>query len=200
MLSMLGMRFCWSWLLLPIILLLTPIARADRPVGGGWLDRSENWNQPGASVPQAPRPEGGNLANCANNRRSAALPEDALVTAGGWTLTGAAHIYGPTTVVMGMADADGMCRPLQYQVFVFQNGQFAGTLSPQPMDARSDGSLISRDLYRDDFLSATFARYTPADALCCPSGKSSLSYTIQMRAGKPVLVPQLPASREAISQ
>lgn len=202
MVSRFRMRPCWFVLLVPALMLLTPtIARADRPVGGSWLDRAENWNRPGASVPLAPRPAGGsNLANCPNNRRSAALPEDALVTAAGWTLTGAAYLHGPTTVVMGMADADGMCRLRQYQVFVFHKGQFAGTLSPQPMDARTDGSLVSHDLYRDDSLGATFARYTAADALCCPSGESYLNYVIQMRAGKPLLVPQLPASREATGQ
>ncbi|UZQ55205.1 LppP/LprE family lipoprotein [Trichothermofontia sichuanensis B231] len=185
-------------LLVPALMLLTPtIARADRPVGGSWLDRAENWNRPGASVPPA---GGGNLANCPNNRRAAALPEDALVTTAGWTLTGAAYLHGPTTVVMGMADVDGMCRLRQYQVFVFHKGQFAGTLSPQPMDARTDGSLVSHDLYRDDYLGATFARYTPADALCCPSAESYLSYVIQMQAGKPLLVPQLPASWEATGQ
>ncbi len=191
----------WLWFslwLVPIVLGVPPAALAESQSTDSWLDRATNWNQPGAAIPRAPQiEEGDNLANCPLGERSATLPEDALVTAAGWTLTGAAHLHGPTTVIMGMADADGMCRPRQYQVFVFQNGQFAGTLAPQPMDARSDGSLVSRDLYRPDFLAATFARYTPADALCCPSGESHLSYELKMQDGQPVVVPQWPAQRES---
>jgi hypothetical protein len=41
----------------------------------------------------------------------------------------------------GTAGYDGMCRPRQYQDFVFVGSVFAGTLSPQPMDSRTDGAL-----------------------------------------------------------
>lgn len=36
-----------------------------------------------------------------------------------------------------------MCRPRQSQDFLFVRGMFAGTLSPQPMDSRTDGVLTS---------------------------------------------------------
>ncbi|HIK44144.1 MAG TPA: LppP/LprE family lipoprotein, partial [Leptolyngbyaceae cyanobacterium M65_K2018_010] len=93
-----------------------------------------------------------------------------------------------------MADADGMCRPRQYQVFVFTQGQFAGSLSPTPMDSRTDGSLVETNLYQQGYLSASFNRYTPEDALCCPSASSLLFYQVETQQGWPVVVPQLPAT------
>lgn len=124
------------------------------------------------------------------------MPEDKLVEAAGWVLTGAAQIYDNTTIIMGMSDADGMCRPLGYQVFVFSQGKFAGTLSPIPMDSRTDGSLIQVELYRDGYLSVSFNRYQPDDALCCASGKSRLFYQVNTSETSPLLVPQLPAATE----
>jgi hypothetical protein len=120
--------------------------------------------------------------------------EDKLVEAAGWTLTNAAQIYGATTLVTGMADADGMCRPAAYQVFVFTNGGFSGTLSPIPMDARTDGSLFELDLYREGMIDASFNRYQTGDAQCCASRESRLFYEIDTSTNPPVLVPQLPAS------
>lgn len=161
---------------------------------GTWLDQDVNWNTPGAALPTAPDLGDGNLEFCEHTIRPAALPEDEQVEAAGWTLTRAAQIYGDTTVITGMADADGMCRPLQYQVFVFTAGEFSGTLSPTPMDSRTDGSLIDATLYRDGFLDAEFNRYEPDDALCCASAKSRLFYEIDRSGDAPVLVPSLPAN------
>ncbi|PZV07745.1 MAG: hypothetical protein DCF32_06580 [Leptolyngbya sp.] len=176
-------------------MLLAPGAIAQSDPSGVWLDSDTNWNSPNAALPPAPVVEGGgNLPNCLDSVRPAALYEDALVEAAGWTLTGAAQIFGDTTVVTGMANADGMCRPLAYQVFVFTDGTFSGTLSPIPMDARTDGSLITADLYREGYLSASFNRYAPEDALCCASRSSVLFYQVERLNDAPVVVPQLPAS------
>ena len=172
-----------------------PVSLAQTEPSGAWLDSQTNWNQAPSAIPRAPQIEGGgNLANCQLGRRSAALPEDRLVEAAGWSLMGAAQIFGKTTVVSGMANADGMCRPLTYQVFVFSGGQFIGTLSPMPMDSRTDGSLIDANLYREDYSGASFNRYKPEDALCCASGSSWLTYEIKQDHNRPVLAPQLPAS------
>ena len=43
-------------------------------------------------------------------------------------------------IVGGVTGADGMCRPTQFNVFVFVAGRFAGTLSPALMTSREDGS------------------------------------------------------------
>jgi hypothetical protein len=163
---------------------------------GSWLDENmPNWNQPGAAIPAAPQLEGGsNLEYCTQSFRQATLPEDALVEAAGWTLTGAAQVFNNTTVITGMANADGMCRPLRYQVFVFNKGAFVGTLSPILMDSRTDGSVFSVDLYGADELSAQFNRYEPSDPLCCASRESRVFYEIQTEGDTVILVPNLPAA------
>ena len=124
--------------LLPIIpglltitsLLLTSTTVAQTDADGSWLDQDNNWNKTNATIPKAPVETANNLDNCQHTIRPAILPEDQLVKAAGWTLTNAAQIYGSTTLVTGMTDADGMCRPMNFQVFVFTNGKFSGTLSP----------------------------------------------------------------------
>ena len=67
---------------------------------------------------------------------------------------------------------------------------FAGTLSPQPMDARTDGSIASLSvlIYSANDLSADFARYGNSDALCCPHATTSVTYRIQT-TGRPRVVP-----------
>ncbi|MGH7331653.1 MAG: LppP/LprE family lipoprotein [Candidatus Rokuibacteriota bacterium] len=147
-----------------------------------WLDQiAANWNRPGASVPPAPVAGGAasNLTRCGETARPPTLVADRAARAAGWTLFGPAQVFAATTVVMAMADVDGMCRPLQYQAFVFVDGRLAGTLSPLPMDSRTDGALSVVRLFRADELVAEFARYTPTDALCCPSRTSTVSYRIE---------------------
>lgn len=175
-------------------MLSVPPAIAQTETAESWLSDTTNWNKPGAAIPPAPAvEEGGNLPNCAISLRQPTLPEDQLLQDAGWALTGPAQVYGDTTVITGMANADGMCRPLSYQTFVFTNGNFVGTLSPLLMDSRSDGSLGRVNLYRDGSLDATFNRYTPEDPLCCPSSSSRIFYEVKEENGKSVLVPQLPA-------
>ncbi|MGF1535542.1 MAG: LppP/LprE family lipoprotein [Elainellaceae cyanobacterium] len=178
-------------LALPITVGTTALAQSYP--SGDWLDETINWNSPDGVIPSPIDIGGNNLEQCALTIRPAALPEDQIVEAAGWTLTGAAQIYGGTTIVTSMSDTDGMCRPLGYQVFVFVGGDFAGTLSPIPMDSRTDGSLFQQDLYREDFLAARFNRYSPEDPLCCASGESRLFYEIEYQGDAAVLVPQFPA-------
>ena len=175
------------------LLLYASTTIAQSPQDGSWLDTDANWNTPGAAIPVAPDLEYSNLSECEQVFRSPRLYEDALVEAAGWTLSGPAYIFGDTTVVTGMANADGMCRPFSYQIFVFVDGDFAGTLSPVLMDSRTDGSLFNVYLYREDSLNAAFNRYSPDDPLCCASAESSLFYSIEATTDGPVLVPQLPA-------
>jgi hypothetical protein len=71
-----------------------------------------------------------------------------------------------------------MCRPRQYQDFVFIGGAFAGTLSPQPMDSREDGSLTRVSLQSRSRLTADFQRYGENDPLCCPSRTTTVVFEI----------------------
>ena len=92
-------------------------------------------------------------------------------------------------IVAGMAEADGMCRPMDFNVFVFVGGQLAGTLSPLQMASRGDGAIGAVRLAADDAIAAEFARYADRDALCCPSSRVTVRYRIDRTGPKAVVVP-----------
>ena len=153
-----------------------------------WLDRplNRNWNAGSGQVPQAP----GSLAiepQCRAQLRPASSQADRQLQRAGWTLFGASQEYGTTTVVMGLNGFDGMCRPTEYNAFVFVSNRFAGTLSPVPMNSRTDGSLVDSDLISATNINATFNRYSSTDALCCPSRTSTVLYTISAALFRPVV-------------
>jgi hypothetical protein len=89
-----------------------------------------------------------------------------------------------------------MCRPFEYNVFVFSQGTYAGTLSPDNMNSRTDGSLFVGPgqqvavIGPSGSIAANFIRYADTDPLCCPSrGVSHVVYSVQMTNGQPVAVP-----------
>jgi hypothetical protein len=92
---------------------------------------------------------------------------------------------------MGTASADGMCRPDGYQGFVFVNGAFAGTVSPQVMHARSDGSInsVAVIIFGSTEFEAEFSRYGANDPLCCAHAITTVTYQIRSLGGKPRVVP-----------
>jgi uncharacterized lipoprotein YbaY len=145
-----------------------------------WLDRPvRNWNST-SNVPTAPR-AAGDVPSNAQCRTTVRIPEsiaDRAVTRAGWSLFGAAQTYTGVTLINGMASVDGMCRPMQYNTFVFVGTRFAGTLSPDVMDSRTDGALSSANLNDSTNISADFSRYTTTDAMCCPSQTSTVSYEV----------------------
>jgi uncharacterized lipoprotein YbaY len=145
-----------------------------------WLDRplNTNWNNGNGVVPQAPRMLAPIDTRCREQIRNPESLSDRAVTRAGWSLFGASQTYGAVTIVNGMASVDGMCRPTQYNTFVFVNNQFTGTLSPTPMDSRTDGSLREANLNSPTSITAEFNRYTSTDALCCPSQTSAVSYNV----------------------
>jgi len=144
-----------------------------------WLDRPlNNWNRAGGAVPQAPRTLAPIDEMCRRTTRTPVSIADRALTRAGWTLFGPTQSYGSTTVIMAMASADGMCRPNEYNAFVFASDRFIGTLAPTPMGARSDGALGQYHLQSATELSAEFARYTDSDPLCCPSQKSMVTYSL----------------------
>ena len=83
-----------------------------------------------------------------------------------------------------------MCRPADFNVFVFVNGRLAGTLSPDAMVSRTDGSIGGGvRLGPDDTIVADFSRFAREDPLCCPSRRVTVAYRIDRSAKPPVVVP-----------
>ncbi|MDI1242925.1 MAG: YbaY family lipoprotein [bacterium] len=155
-----------------------------------WLDRPlNNWNRSGAAIPTPPRNAAPLDAMCRQTTRPPVSIADRVLTRAGWTLFGPTQTYGPTTVIMAMASADGMCRPNEYNAFVFANDRFIGTLAPAPMGARSDGSLGQYHLQNSTEMTAEFSRYAESDPLCCPSQKSLVTYSL-FRAGAATVFPE----------
>ena len=109
--------------------------------------------------------------------------------AAGWSLIGKARVAGATTVLLAEASVDGMCRPWDYQGFVFVKRHFAGTLSPALMDSRADGALSEVRLLSPTDIEVSFLRYVDADPLCCPSRLSTVRYVIERRATRPTVIP-----------
>jgi hypothetical protein len=158
--------------------------------GGAWLDAPlTGWNAGGTELPTAPPAEGNPDPRCRDQVRPASGAEDRAVVAAGWVLVGPLQVFGDTAVVTGTSGFDGMCRWWGYEVFVFAGGRFAGTLSPQPMNSRTDGAAVQVHLYRAASISAEFTRYTEKDPMCCPSRTSVVSYRVEHTSGGPVVVP-----------
>ncbi len=178
-------------LIAAIVITASVAAVAEGP--SSWLDRARpaGWNTAGAAVPQAPpvRDDDGNLARCRATFRPPTLRVDAELAARGWIPFAPAQGFGETELVLAATAADGMCRPLGYQGFVFVGGKLAGTLAPAAMDARSEGALGEVHLRSADRLDATFARYDARDPLCCPSRTTTVGYRIDRTPDGPVLVP-----------
>src|SRR5215212_10546492 len=169
------------------------IASAHAEADGTWLDAPlASWNSPGMVIPAAPRLAGAPPDDplCIRLKRPPETAEDAAVAGAGWTLFNTYQAGWDVKLVSGLVAHDGMCRPLNYQVFVFVDSVFAGTIAPQPMNARTDGAETqARISAGGDGLSAQFARYTDSDPLCCPSGTTSVEYRIVRATAGSVLVP-----------
>ncbi len=145
-----------------------------------WLDESKpvTWNTPGAVLPTAPKMEGTVDPRCGSLTRPPELEADKRLRDLGWNLIGAYQGGWDVLVIQATAGYDGMCRPRTYQFFVFYRGVFAGTLSPQTMDSRSDGALTRVALQDGGRLIAQYTRYAAADPLCCPSRTTSVVFEV----------------------
>lgn len=164
-----------KFLLFAIALFTTALTVAAQ---GSWLDRplAQNWNKGDGLVPQAPRTLAPIDAKCREQIRPPDSLADRAVTRAGWSLFGASQSFGAVTVVNAMAGTDGMCRPTQYNTFVFANNRFVGTLAPEMMDSRTDGSLTDARLISANDIIAEYNRYRASDAMCCPSQKSTVNF------------------------
>ena len=162
-----------------------------------WLDRPmSNWNVPGHAMPRA-MPSGETVAEiakrCAFLPMKRSTPGERAVADAGWLpfhMFDRQIVQRDVEIVGGLSGADGMCRPVSFNVFVFVGGRLAGTLSPAEMASRSDGSIGGAiRLGDDDTIAAEFARYAEPDALCCPSARVTVRYRIDRKAATPVVVP-----------
>lgn len=154
-----------------------------------WLDalRPASWNKSGLSIPVAPSVQGDTDLHCRALARPAESEEDRHVRDQGWDLIGAYQGGWRMLIIRGTAAYDGMCRPRQYQVFVFVRGVFAGTLSPEAMDSRTDGALNQVFLQADGQLIAEYLRYAAKDPLCCPSRTTRVEF--RFGGDGPILLP-----------
>jgi hypothetical protein len=138
-------------------------------------------------IPSAPEGQKNPDPRCREFLREPASEVDQQVRAHGWDLVGPTSEGGQIRVIAGTSDYDGMCRPRQYQEFVFARGVFAGTLSPHPMDSRTDGALNRVTIQTDGRVQAEYSRYGATDPLCCPSRTTTVVFEIQK--DPPVLKP-----------
>jgi hypothetical protein len=164
------------------------IGRAQ-DIAASWLDtaRPAAWNTPGLAIPAAPTFAGPVDPRCKEAARPPQLEEDKRLRDEGWDLVAAYQGGWQMLVIQGTAGYDGMCRPRQYQGFVFVRGVFVGTLAPRPMDSRSDGALTRVFLGGVGRLTGEYARYAASDALCCPSRTTTVDF--DMAGDRAVLRP-----------
>ncbi len=169
-------------------------AQAPQPA---WLDKPlTNWNTAGRAIPAAKVDEEP-IAEMASRCKDLPLLQttagERALAAAGWVpfrMFDRQIVNRDVEIIGGLTGADGMCRPVNYNVFVFVNGRLAGTLSPQEMDSRTDGSIGGAiRLAADDTIDAGFARYTDKDPLCCPSSHVTVRYQIDRKSTTPVVVP-----------
>ena len=175
----------------PAIALILALAFTPVHADGVWLDQPlQQWSRPGMAVPAAPPRTTVDDPRCEAQARPPETPQDQQVTTAGWTLFAPYRGGWGLTIVSGLSGYDGMCRPFGYQFFVFVDGAFAGTISPLPMDSRTDGAGGLEEYFDGSgTLSGTFARYAPTDPLCCPSAQSTVEYRVERTTSGPVLVP-----------
>jgi hypothetical protein len=174
------------------LFLTVALIGAQRPPVS-WLDQPlTSWNKAGGQIPRPPAGDesaAAVVARCQLTARKSPGAEQSIGAAGWipfWNFD-QQLVRDDVEIVGGMRGADGMCRPMDYNLFVFVGGKFAGTLSPTPMTSRTDGSLgVARMPL--PALTADFARYASTDALCCPSGHLTVRYHIDRTAAGPVVV------------
>ena len=124
-------RLCAGWPRVAALVACLGVAvSAQPPSGGTWLDRPlASWNAPGAPIPSPPAVDEDKAAvvkRC-ELKRPAATPQEKAVDAAGWITfwnLDQQLVRDGIEIVGGMAGADGMCRPVDYNLFVFVDGRF----------------------------------------------------------------------------
>lgn len=175
--------------------LLFPAALAAQTPARSWLDRPlVNWNASVTRVPRAAANEEpvAEVAKRCDLQVKKTTSGERAVSDAGWLpfyLFDRQIVQGDVEIIGGLSGADGMCRPAGYNVFVFVGGRFAGTLSPELMTSRVDGSAGAVRLSAEGTIAAEFTRYIDPDPLCCPSGRVTVRYQIDRKSASPIVVP-----------
>ena len=187
------LRPCWLWMA-ALFVVLGFAASAQQPSAGSWLDRPlTSWNTPGAPIPSpraAAEDKTAVIKRCGLKRPAATAQEKALDAAGWiafWNFD-QQLVRDGVEIVGGMSGADGMCRPADYNLFVFVDGRYAGTLSPEMMVSRTDGSSGAVRMPLPQ-LTAEFSRFAPTDPLCCPASRVTVRYRVDRSSAGPVVIP-----------
>lgn len=111
--------------------------------------------------------------HCEASASNPQAPEEVTLLANGQNhLTGRNIRTGPggeIFIVEAALGYDGQCRPSPFQVYVFSHGTLAGTLSPQPMQARTDGAISDFKLIDPEHLQIDIEHYKAGDPACCAS-------------------------------
>ena len=184
-------------------LVLAAAPAAAQTSASRWLDAATiaNWNKPGMAIPRGPNSEyAEDIAECQNrggeeSPKSPPTLETRQVAAAGWLGAAVDKRAGGTVIVFARNGVDGMCRPMDYQYFVFVGGRFAGTLAPRPMHSRTDGSGWLEEKPGATHFTADFARYRDDDPLCCPARTSTVTYEVREGPGGPLVVPARVATK-----
>jgi hypothetical protein len=183
------MRRC-LWTVLGLVGAMLALIPQPTGADGQWLAGDlASWNTPGAVIPATPGEASIGFPYCESVVRPPETPEDAQVAGRGWLLLAPYQLGWDISVIQGTRGFDVNCRPVTYQLFVFVDGVFAGTLAPEPMLSRADGALVDIGLGVDG-VSALYDRYTPSDGLCCPYEQTRVWFAVERTPAGPVVVPK----------
>ena len=164
------------------LLITATIAFLSAQTGARWLDRPLTaWNRPGFSVATAPMTlDGQALLNkrCGSPTSASVASLDALRRAR-WVPflhLDQAIARNDIEVAGGMTGATPGCEPESFNLFVFVDGVFAGTVSPVMMTPSRDGAAGAVRITGANTMTVEFARYGAGDPECCPSSRVRVSY------------------------
>jgi hypothetical protein len=169
------------------------VATAGAQNAASWLDRPLTaWNKPAAPVPSPPQKPTQPPALIKRCRMTSAAQSTggSILASAGWIPylhQDRALARDGIEVIGGLTDAGTACEPVGFNLFVFVNGRFAGTLSPVSMTAGRDSVAGAVRLVNADSLTTEFARFAPGDLECCPSTRVRVTYRIE-RGEQPIVV------------
>ena len=182
----------WITCLATILALAVVGAEAEDDL---WLDRPlAGWNTPGADLPPASITSDTRatlMERCSLVPHRTTAAEQALYAAGWvpqWHFDRQA-LRGDVEIVAGVSTATENCEPSELNLFVFVDGDFAGTLSPGAMHFRRDGAIGAVRIVGGDNVTVEFARYASTDTECCPSSRVRVTFKVDRSGAQPVIVP-----------
>lgn len=180
------------------VLATGPVAWAQS--AGTWLDRPmQGWSAGGAAIPSPGTRTGasnGTLDRCrlvtpaAPQNQESPAPAISLSRAGWRPFLHQDSVLARQgiEILAGLTDVTPACEPVHFNLFVFVDGRYAGTLAPLPMTTARDGAIGAVRIVSATSLTAEFARYAANDLECCPSSRVKVTYRVD-RGAAPVVTP-----------